>query len=116
MNWLELNDHEVLEIITPMMDNLMNASTEINHAKHIQYFSDNMKSIVTKDNLEKQCKEYQNILGVFTKRELIGIIKKKKDVRVFWRQFYSKSTDEFLSFIHVVKNVDRFEIVNVSVS
>ena len=93
MNWLELSDQEVIAIITPMMDNLMDASTEINHRKHILDFSDNMKSIVTKESLEKQCKEYQRHLGNFTKRELIGIIKKKKDVRVFWRQFYSKSDD-----------------------
>lgn len=56
-----------MELVKPIMDNLMDASTEIDHKKHVRYFSDNMKSIVTKDELEKQCKVYQETLGFFYK-------------------------------------------------
>ena len=116
MNWLILSDDEVVELITPIMDNLMDGSTEINHEKHVRDFSDNMKKIVTKDELERQCKKYQSTLGFFTKREFVGVFKKKSDVRVFWKQWYSKSDDEFLAFVHVVKRNGRLEVVNTSVS
>jgi len=116
MNWLKLSDGEIMELVTPIMDNLMDGSTEIDHAKHVQDFSDNMKSIVTKDELKKQCKSYQETLGFFTKRELVGIFKKKGDVRVFWKQWYSKSDDEFLAFVHIVQRKRKLEVVNASVS
>ena len=116
MNWLKLSDNEILELLTPLMDNLMDGSTEIDHEKHVRDFSDNMKSIVTKDELEKQCQAYQASLGFFTNRELVGIFRKKGDVRVFWKQWYSKSDDEFLAFIHVVQRNEKLEIVNASVS
>lgn len=116
MNWLKLSDNEIMEIVTPIMDNLMDASTEIDHEKHIRDFSDKMKRIVTKDELEKQCKTYQATLGFFTKRELVGIFRKKSDVRVFWKQWYSKSEDEFLAFVHIVHRNGKLEVVNASVS
>ena len=116
LNWLKLSDNEIMTLVDPIMDNLMDASTEINHEKHVKDFSDHMKSIVTKVELEKQCKSYQTTLGIFTKRELVGIFRKKTDVRVFWKQWYSKSDDEFLAFIHIVQRNEKLEVVNVSVS
>ena len=53
MNFEEMTDKEILMLANPIMDNLMDASTEINHEKHIQDFSDRLKAIVTKDYLEK---------------------------------------------------------------
>jgi hypothetical protein len=116
MNWLKLSENEILALVTPIIDNLMDASTEINHEKHVRDFSKKMKSIVTKDELEKQCKAYQKTLGVFTKRELVGVIRKQKDVRVFWKQWYSNSDDEFLAFVHIMYRNGALEVVNVSVS
>ena len=116
MNWLKLSDDEIMELVTPIMDNLMEASTEINHEKHVRDFSDNMRNIVTKEELEKQCNAYQESLGFFTKRELVGIFKKKGDVRVFWKQWYSKSDNEFLAFVHIVQRNGKLEVVNASVS
>ena len=116
MNWFKFSDEEIMGKVTPIMDNLMDASTEIDYEKHVRDFSDNMKSIVTKEELEKQCKAYQATLGVFTKRELVGIFRKKGDVRVFWKQWYSKSDDEFLAFVHIVQLNGKLEVVNASVS
>lgn len=116
MNWLEMSDKEIMEIVTPIMDNLMQASTDIEHERHIRDFSDRLKKIVTKENLENQCKEYREKLGFFSKRDLVGIFRKRNDVRVFWRQWYTKSNDEYVAFIHLSENNGRLEVINVSVS
>jgi hypothetical protein len=42
------------------MDNLMQASTDIEHAKHVQDFTDSAKAIVTKEHLETVCAKYQS--------------------------------------------------------
>jgi len=46
----------------------------------------------------------------------LAFLEKKTDVRVFWKQWYSKSDDEFLAFIHIVQRNEKLEVVNVSVS
>ena len=63
MSWLQMTEEEILNIVSPIMDNLMQASTDIDHEKHVKDFSKRMKEIVTKENLEKQCREYQEELG-----------------------------------------------------
>ena len=116
MNWLQMSDEEILNIANPIMDNLMQASTDINHERHVQEFSSRLKTIVTKEYFEKQCKEYQQELGYFSKREFVGIFKKATDVRVFWKQWYTKSSDEYVAFIHLQNKNGKTEVVNVTVS
>ena len=43
-----MSEDEILRIANPIMDNLMDASTAIDHERHIRDFSDRMKAIVTK--------------------------------------------------------------------
>lgn len=38
----------------------MQASTDIEHAKHVQDFTDSAKAIVTKEHLETICAKYQS--------------------------------------------------------
>ena len=47
MNFTEMTDEEILNIVEPIMDNLMDASTDINHEKHVKDFSDRLKKNVT---------------------------------------------------------------------
>lgn len=116
MNWLKMTDEQIMEIATPIMDNLMDASTQIDHERHVRHFSERLKSIVTKENLARQCKKYQQELGFFSTRALVGIFRREYDVRVFWRQYYTKSKNEFVAFVHLMENDGKVEVVNVSVS
>ena len=100
MDFTKLSDQEILNIANPLMDNLMNGSTEHDYEKHSKDFTKRLKDIVTKENLEKQLQE--NTWGEFTKRELISIIRKKNSIFVLWKQWLSKSTDEFLAEIIII--------------
>ena len=48
----QLTDTELLDIANDMMDSLMQASTEKDYAKHIQYFVSVLKVYWTKRNLK----------------------------------------------------------------
>ena len=50
-------DHEILEIVNPIMNNLMDGSTEVNHEKHVRDFTERLRKIVTKDALTRMCDE-----------------------------------------------------------
>jgi hypothetical protein len=44
-----MSDAEIFSIANPIMDNLMDASTAIDHERDIRDLTDRMKSIVTKE-------------------------------------------------------------------
>ncbi|MCA9421001.1 MAG: hypothetical protein KC592_08285 [Nitrospira sp.] len=66
----------LLAIATPIMNNLMEGSTEVDHAKHTRDFTERLKSIVTKERLEKVCRHYQAEWEYFSSRELIAVFRR----------------------------------------
>lgn len=116
MNWLEMSESEILEIANPIMDNLMQASTDIDHERHVKDFTDNLKAIVTKENLEAQCKEYQSKLGNFAEREFAAVFRKETDAVVFWKQKYTKSNGEHIAFLRLISANGKILVQNVSVT
>jgi len=53
MNLEDLSGTDILEITTPIMDNLMKASTRIDYKAHVRDFSDRMKKVVSKEHLKR---------------------------------------------------------------
>ena len=49
MNFEEMTEQEILDIANPIMDNLMDASTSIDHERHVRDFNKRMLKIVTKE-------------------------------------------------------------------
>ena len=116
MNWLEMSESEILAIANPIMDNLMQASTGIDHEWHVQDFTDQLRAIVTKENLEAQCKEYQAKLGYFAEREFVAVFRKETDAAIFWKQKYTKSSGEHIAFLRIISSNGRILVQNVSVT
>lgn len=101
MDFSKLTDQEILDIANPLMDNLMDGSTERNHQKHVHDFTDRLKAIVTEENLLEQWKD--NDKGEFLKRELLSVIRKSDNIFVLWKQWFTKSNDEHLAEIYIVE-------------
>ena len=116
MNWLKMSESEILAIANPIMDNLMQASTDIDHERHVRDFNDKLTAIVTKENLEAQCREYQATLGYFSEREFVGVFRKETDVAIFWKQKYTKTTGEHIAFLRLISVDGKILIQNVSVT
>ncbi|MFK5950733.1 MAG: hypothetical protein QM500_18430 [Methylococcales bacterium] len=76
MNFEYMSETEILNIANPIIDNLMDASTEINHKRHIQDFTVRMKNIVTKEYLKKVCELYQKEKGYFTEQEFVAVFRR----------------------------------------
>jgi hypothetical protein len=77
-----MSDEEILHIANPIMDNLMDASTAIDHARHIRDFSERMKTLVTKEYLQKVCEKYQREKGYFSRREPVAVFKRPGAVAI----------------------------------
>jgi hypothetical protein len=48
MELAQKSDEEILKIADPIMDNLIQASTDLDHEGHVRDFTDRLKSLVTK--------------------------------------------------------------------
>ncbi|MFT5113375.1 MAG: hypothetical protein ACI8P9_002706 [Parasphingorhabdus sp.] len=97
MNFEKMSESEILIIANPIMVNLMDVSTNIDHEKHIKDFTDRMKAIVTKEQLQKVCEQYQSEKGFFSQRESIAVFKRPGSAAIMWKQKFSKAQGEFVA-------------------
>ena len=109
------SDTEILEIANPIMDNLMEASTQIDHERHVRDFSDRIKSIVTKEHLERVCKTYQAERGSFANREFVAMFRRPGAVAIIWKQKFSKATGDFVAEMLLVERDDKYLVDHVMV-
>ena len=108
MNFEEMTDQEILEIATPLMDNLMDASTSIDHERHVRDFTDRLKAIVTKEHLETVCDRYQKKMGLFSKREVVAVFKRPNSAAIIWKQWFTKANGEFVAEMVLVHKDGKF--------
>jgi hypothetical protein len=108
MDFQEMSEKEILDISTPIMDNLMQASTDIDHAKHVQDFTDRAKAIVTKEHLERVCKKYQAEKGFWTNREPIAVLRRPDSAAIIWKQLCTKAQGEYVAEIVLVHHKGNY--------
>lgn len=108
MNFEELSEKEILDIANPIMDNLMQASTDIDHERHVRDFTDRAKGIVTKEHLDKVCKRYQKEKGQWLHREAVAVLRRPDSAAIIWKQFCSKARGEYVAEIVLVHKDGRF--------
>ncbi len=108
MNFEDLSDTDILEIATPIMDNLMEASTWIDYEAHVRDFSDRMKAIVTKEHLQKVCQQYQAEKGFFAERQPVAVFKRPESAAIIWKQRFTKAKGEFVAEMVLVHHNGRY--------
>lgn len=115
MNFEEMTDQEIIDIANPIMDNLMEASTEIDHARHVADFTDRIKHIVTEKYLQEVCEKYQRKNGYFSKRELVAVFKRPDSAAIIWKQFFTKAKGEFVAEMVLIHSEGKFLVDHVMV-
>ncbi|MCX4190636.1 hypothetical protein [Methylophaga sp. OBS3] len=108
MIFVEMSDDEILAIANPIMDNLMDGSTEINHKKHIKDFTDRLKTIVSQDYLQKVCEQYQSQKGFFAARQPVAVFRRPDSVAIIWKQFFTKAEGEFVAEMVLVQKDGQY--------
>ena len=108
MSFERMSDEEILGIANPLMDNLMAASAEMNHEQHIKDFTDRLKSIVTKEHLQKICLQYQAEKGFFSERVPVAIFKRPDSAAIIWKQFFTKAPGEYVAEMVLVKQNGKY--------
>ena len=92
-----MSDAAILAAVTPIMDNLMQGSTDVDYDLHTRDFTDRMKGLLSPERLSAICRDYQARIGYFGKREFVALFRREASVAVIWRQWTSASQDEFVA-------------------
>jgi len=108
MNFEEMSELEILDIANPIMDNLMEASTKIDHERHVRDFSKRMLKIVTRDYLDEICVSYQAEKGFFSGREVVAVFRRPESAAIVWKQYYTKAPGEHVAEMVLVHEDGRF--------
>lgn len=108
MNFEDMSDTDILEIATPITDNLMEASTRIDYGAQVRAFSDRMKKVVTQAHLRKVCQQYQAEKGFFAERQPVAVFKRPESAAVIWKQHFTKAKGEFVAEMVLVHQNGRF--------
>jgi len=108
MNFEEMSEKDILDIANPIMDNLMSASTEIDHERHTKDFTDRMKKIVTKEFLQEICERYQAEKGYFSRREFVAVFRRPHSAAVVWKQSFTKVQGEFVAEMVLVNQDGKY--------
>ena len=90
----------------------MQASTDIDHARHVQDFTDRAKAIVTKEHLERVCAIYQSEKGSWLNRELVAVFRRPDSIAIIWKQFVSTARGEYAAEIVLMHWLIIKEIIN----
>ena len=109
------SDAEILAIADPIMDNLMGASTAMDHARHVRDFTDRLKAIVTKEYLEHVCHQYQSEKGVFGPRKFVAVFRRPHSIVIVWKQQFTKSAGDYVAQMVLVQEGSRHLVDHVYV-
>ncbi len=115
MNFDQMTDQQIWDIANPIMDNLMDASTHIDHARHVRDFTPRIRNIVTPEHLDSVCKQYQADKGFFAARTPVVLLKRPDSVALIWKQYFSKAPGEFVAEMVLVKDGERYLVDHVMV-
>lgn len=115
MKFDDVSDKELWVIANPIMDNLMEGSTKVDHAQHCRDFTQRMKDIVTPEYLEKVCQHYQHSNGFFAERESVALFRRSDSIAFVWKQAYTIAKGEFVAEMVLVEEDGRYLVDHVMV-
>ena len=97
------SDAEIMAIAERLMDNLMQASDEIDFERHVCDFTPRLRSLVSEEGFVRACRDFQEHYGRYGERAPIAVLRRKGSVAVVWSQSCEKSSDQLVASLVIVK-------------
>ncbi len=111
----KLTEQQIWDIANPIMDNLMDASTQLDYARHVRDFTGRMKAIVTPAYLQHVCQQYQAEKGYFSHRVPVAVFRRPDSAAIVWKQSFTKVPGEFVAEMVLVHRDGRYWVDHVMV-
>lgn len=115
MDLAQRSDAEIMTVVDPIMDNLMDASTAIDHARHVRDFTERARRMLDEPTLHAICARYQRERGHFAERERVAIFRRPNSIAVVWRQRFTKAAGDYVAELALVQQGDHYLVDHVMV-
>lgn len=109
------SDAEIMAMVEPIMDNLMDASTAVGYPRHARDFTAHAKSMLEETRFRAVCAKCQAEPGFFAKREPVKIFRRRDSLAVAWRQAFTQAVGEFVAGLVLVEQDDAHQVDHVMV-
>ena len=93
VNFETMSEQQLWALANPIMDNLMDASTQRDHTRHVRDFTERLKGIGTP----------------------IAILRRPDSVAILWKQHFTKAPGEFVAEMVLVHRDGRYLVDHVMV-
>ncbi|WP_101749407.1 hypothetical protein [Nitrosomonas ureae] len=115
MNFEKMSDQQLWDIANPIMDNLMDASIQLDHTKHVRDFTERMKVIVTPEYLYVFACTIQPRKGISPAGCRFVLFRRPDSVAIVWKQSFTKVLGEYVAEMVLVYKNDRYLVDHVMV-
>ena len=102
MNITDKSDREIIEIVSPMIDEVVKASNERDWKTFSKYQTDEeANDPKNRKNVEAQWESSKLLTSLNTDREILGVLRRGDEAVVYWIQTSTGLSGEFLASYHV---------------
>ncbi len=102
MKITDKSDSEIIEIVSPMIDEVVNASNEKDWETFCKYQTEEeANDPENRKNVESQWESSKLLTSLNTEREILGVLRRDGEAVVYWKQTSTKIPGEFLASYHV---------------
>ena len=115
MDLAQKSDAAILAVADPIMDNLMEASTDIDYERHTRDFTERAKSVLSRPAFQSICKQYQSTKGFFAERAFVAAFRRPDSVAVVWRQTFTAMPGEYVAEMVLVQRGGKFLVDHVMI-
>ncbi|WDE07853.1 hypothetical protein SG34_013780 [Thalassomonas viridans] len=117
MNFSNKSDAEILAIANPFLDNIIQASNELDYEKFSRNLSGNMKNAFSENDFVQQQTAFQQQFGKISEdREFIRCIRRQQSVSVLWVTSFEKLDGEVLAAMQIDEEDGEMKIFTVRIS
>ncbi|MBZ5876903.1 hypothetical protein [Chromohalobacter israelensis] len=101
------SDKEIIEIVKPMIDEVVDASNQKYWDSFSKYQTDEeARNPENRKSVERQWEESGLLTSLTPEREILGVLRRDDVAVVYWKQTSNKIPGEYLATYHI-KEIDN---------
>jgi hypothetical protein len=101
------SDKEIIEIVEPMIDEVVGASNKKDWSSFSKYQTDEeARNPGNRESVERQWEESGLLTSLNPEREILGVLRRDDVALVYWKQTSNKFPGEYLATYHI-KEIDE---------
>ena len=110
---LDNNDAYIVDIATPIFNNIIDAHQTGNYDELAAHLSEAMRQRLTRQKFDSVVKCHMNQLGGVKETAYLGSLRKKESTHTLWKAKYEKDNQELLWQLFLAKSGNKVKLVGL---